>query len=83
MQETGLPHLPGAATVSEVLRLLELGYSEMKFFPAEVSGGVGFLKAIGGPGPPGPVLPHGRHHRGERRRRTSSCRTSAASGAPG
>ncbi len=26
MQDTGLPHLPGAATVSEVLRLLELGY---------------------------------------------------------
>ena len=39
MQDTGLPHLPGAASVSEVLRLLELGYSEMKFFPAEVAGG--------------------------------------------
>ena len=24
--DTGLPHLPGASTVSEVLRLLELGY---------------------------------------------------------
>ncbi|MCW2760598.1 MAG: 4-hydroxy-2-oxoglutarate aldolase [Marmoricola sp.] len=51
MQATGLPHLPGASTVGEVLRLLELGYSEMKFFPAEVSGGVGFLKALGAPVP--------------------------------
>ncbi|HZJ06008.1 MAG TPA: bifunctional 4-hydroxy-2-oxoglutarate aldolase/2-dehydro-3-deoxy-phosphogluconate aldolase [Nocardioidaceae bacterium] len=59
MQETGLPHLPGAATVSEVLRLLELGYSEMKLFPAEVSGGVGFLKAIGAPVPHARFCPTG------------------------
>jgi len=59
MQETGLPHLPGAATVSEVLRLLELGYSEMKLFPAEVSGGVGFLKAIGSPVPQARFCPTG------------------------
>jgi len=59
MQETGLPHLPGAATVSEVLRLLELGYSEMKLFPAEVSGGVGFLKAIGAPVPQARFCPTG------------------------
>jgi 2-dehydro-3-deoxyphosphogluconate aldolase/(4S)-4-hydroxy-2-oxoglutarate aldolase len=51
MQETGLPHLPGASTVAEILRLLERGYSELKFFPAEVSGGVGFLKAVGAPLP--------------------------------
>jgi len=59
MQDTGLPHLPGAATVSEVLRLLELGYREMKFFPAEVSGGVGFLKAIGAPVPQARFCPTG------------------------
>jgi 2-dehydro-3-deoxyphosphogluconate aldolase/(4S)-4-hydroxy-2-oxoglutarate aldolase len=59
MRETGLPHLPGAATVSEVLRLLELGYSEMKLFPAEVSGGVGFLKAIGAPVPQARFCPTG------------------------
>ena len=59
MQATGLPHLPGAATVSEVLRLLELGYSEMKLFPAEGSGGVGFLKAVGGPVPQARFCPTG------------------------
>jgi len=59
MQETGLPHLPGAATVSEVLRLLELGYTEMKFFPAEASGGVDFLKSIGAPVPQARFCPTG------------------------
>ncbi len=59
MQDTGLPHLPGAATVSEVLRLLELGYREMKLFPAEVSGGVAFLKAIGAPVPQARFCPTG------------------------
>ncbi len=59
MLETGLPHLPGASTVSEVLRLLELGYSEMKLFPAELSGGVGFLKALGAPVPQARFCPTG------------------------
>jgi 2-dehydro-3-deoxyphosphogluconate aldolase/(4S)-4-hydroxy-2-oxoglutarate aldolase len=59
MRATGLPHLPGASTVTEVLRLLELGYSEMKFFPAEVSGGIGFLKAIGSPVPQARFCPTG------------------------
>ena len=59
MRDTGVPHLPGAATVSEVLRLLELGYEEMKLFPAEVSGGIGFLKAIGAPVPQARFCPTG------------------------
>jgi 2-dehydro-3-deoxyphosphogluconate aldolase / (4S)-4-hydroxy-2-oxoglutarate aldolase len=59
MQDTGLPHLPGGATVSEVLRLLELGYEEMKFFPAEVSGGAPFLKAAGAPVPQARFCPTG------------------------
>ncbi len=59
MRDTGLPHLPGASTVSEVLRLLELGYTEMKLFPAELSGGVGFLKAIGAPVPQARFCPTG------------------------
>ena len=59
MRDTGLPHLPGAATVSEVLRLLELGYAEMKFFPAEASGGADFLKSIGAPVPQARFCPTG------------------------
>lgn len=48
--ETGeTPFLPGASTPSEVMALLEEGYSILKFFPAEQSGGVPFLKAIASP----------------------------------
>ena len=46
-----LPLLPGAATASEAMRLLERGYSVQKFFPAEANGGAKALKAIGAPIP--------------------------------
>lgn len=47
----GLPMLPGAATATEAMRLLERGHDMLKFFPAEASGGVATLKAIGAPLP--------------------------------
>ena len=47
----GLPLLPGAATATEAMRLLERGYDMLKFFPAEASGGAPALKAIGAPLP--------------------------------
>lgn len=59
MTETGLPHLPGAATVSEVLALLEAGYTDLKFFPAEASGGANFLKSIHSPVPAARFCPTG------------------------
>ncbi len=46
-----LPVLPGAATSTEVMRLLERGYRVQKFFPAEANGGAPALKAIGAPLP--------------------------------
>ncbi len=51
MAGTGLPYLPGTATVSEVLAVLETGQTEMKFFPAEASGGASFLRSIASPLP--------------------------------
>lgn len=54
-----LPLLPAAATASEVLRLLDRGYSVQKFFPAEVNGGVPALKAIGAPIPQVKFCPTG------------------------
>ncbi|MEM6407809.1 MAG: bifunctional 4-hydroxy-2-oxoglutarate aldolase/2-dehydro-3-deoxy-phosphogluconate aldolase [Pseudomonadota bacterium] len=48
-EEADLPVLPGAATATEAMRLLERGYSMLKFFPAEASGGALALKAIGAP----------------------------------
>jgi 2-dehydro-3-deoxyphosphogluconate aldolase / (4S)-4-hydroxy-2-oxoglutarate aldolase len=47
----GLPLLPGAATASEAMALLERGYDMQKFFPAEASGGIAALAALGGPLP--------------------------------
>ena len=59
MADTGLPFLPGTATVSEVLAVLEAGFTEMKFFPAEASGGAAFLKSVGAPVPAARFCPTG------------------------
>ena len=40
------PWLPGVATPSEAMRMRNAGFSYLKFFPAEASGGIGFLKAV-------------------------------------
>ena len=47
--EWALPLLPGAATASEIMALLEKGYTVQKFFPAEQAGGAAYLKSIGSP----------------------------------
>src|SRR5579871_6539407 len=47
----GICWLPGAQSVSEVLALRRLGYRLLKYFPAEASGGVAFLRSIAGPVP--------------------------------
>lgn len=44
--EAGLPYLPGVATPSEALRARELGFNELKFFPADLMGGVNWLKHV-------------------------------------
>jgi 2-dehydro-3-deoxyphosphogluconate aldolase/(4S)-4-hydroxy-2-oxoglutarate aldolase len=59
MRDSGLPHLPGVATVSEVLTLLDEGYTEMKFFPAEAAGGAPYLRAICAPVPTARFCPTG------------------------
>ena len=50
-EDMELPLLPGSATATEALQLLERGYTTQKFFPAEASGGVAALKAIAAPIP--------------------------------
>ncbi|MEL5878550.1 bifunctional 4-hydroxy-2-oxoglutarate aldolase/2-dehydro-3-deoxy-phosphogluconate aldolase [Cereibacter sphaeroides] len=55
----GLPLLPGAATATEVMTLLERGYTMQKFFPAETSGGAPAVKALGGPLPQVTFCPTG------------------------
>ncbi|MEP3785495.1 bifunctional 4-hydroxy-2-oxoglutarate aldolase/2-dehydro-3-deoxy-phosphogluconate aldolase [Ascidiaceihabitans sp.] len=58
-EDADLPLLPGAATASEAMRLLERGYKMLKFFPAEASGGAPALKAIGAPIPQVSFCPTG------------------------
>ncbi|WP_373356867.1 bifunctional 4-hydroxy-2-oxoglutarate aldolase/2-dehydro-3-deoxy-phosphogluconate aldolase [Pseudoroseicyclus sp. CXY001] len=46
-----LPLLPGAATATEAMALLERGYRTMKFFPAEAAGGAKALGSLASPLP--------------------------------
>lgn len=43
---SGAPFLPGISTSSEVMRALDLGFSRLKFFPAEAAGGLPALRAL-------------------------------------
>ena len=49
--KTGFPFLPGTMTPSDMMRVLDAGFTEAKLFPAEQAGGIGLLKAVGGPLP--------------------------------
>ena len=51
LTKMGVPFLPGTSSVTEMMKLLEKGFTHLKFFPAASSGGIEFLKAIH------PVLP--------------------------
>ena len=44
-----MPFFPGIMTPTEVDRALNLGCTQLKFFPAETAGGVKMLKALAGP----------------------------------
>jgi 2-dehydro-3-deoxyphosphogluconate aldolase / (4S)-4-hydroxy-2-oxoglutarate aldolase len=59
MDDAGVPCLPGVASASEVMRSLERGQREMKFFPAEACGGRAFLRAIASPFPGARFCPTG------------------------
>jgi 2-dehydro-3-deoxyphosphogluconate aldolase / (4S)-4-hydroxy-2-oxoglutarate aldolase len=58
-KDSAVPLLPGAASASEVMRLLEHGYRAMKFFPAEPAGGIAYLKALSSPLPEARFCPTG------------------------
>jgi 2-dehydro-3-deoxyphosphogluconate aldolase/(4S)-4-hydroxy-2-oxoglutarate aldolase len=50
-RDSGLPLLPGVMTPSDVIAARAAGFTEMKLFPALQAGGIGMLKALGGPFP--------------------------------
>jgi 2-dehydro-3-deoxyphosphogluconate aldolase/(4S)-4-hydroxy-2-oxoglutarate aldolase len=49
--DAAIPLMPGAATASEVMTLMDEGYTIQKFFPAAPAGGVAYLKALAAPLP--------------------------------
>jgi 2-dehydro-3-deoxyphosphogluconate aldolase/(4S)-4-hydroxy-2-oxoglutarate aldolase len=55
----GMPFIPGAATGSEMLRLLDAGYTLQKFFPAETLGGAAAIKSYAAPLPEVRFFPTG------------------------
>ena len=46
---SSVPLLPGVSSVSEMMRCMEYGYQDFKFFPAEASGGAAKIKSLSGP----------------------------------
>ena len=48
-RQLDLPFAPGVVTPSEVERAVEMGCRELKFFPAEPSGGIRYLRTMAAP----------------------------------
>lgn len=54
-----IPVFPGVVTPTEVMRALDAGVTELKFFPAGSAGGLAHLKALAGPFPSVRFIPTG------------------------
>lgn len=58
-QENQIPILAGAVTPTEMIRAINLGLNILKFFPAEVVGGLSAIKAMSDPFPQLSFVPTG------------------------
>ena len=54
-----IPYYPGCVTPTEIMQALELGITTVKFFPANVYGGLSALKALSAPFPQIMFIPTG------------------------
>jgi 2-dehydro-3-deoxyphosphogluconate aldolase/(4S)-4-hydroxy-2-oxoglutarate aldolase len=54
-----IPFVPGVATATELMRVIEAGFGEAKFFHAEAAGGVPAVAALGAIAPTMRFLPTG------------------------
>lgn len=59
VRKQGIPYYPGCVTPTEIMQALELGITTVKFFPANVYGGLKALKALSGPFPQIKFIPTG------------------------
>lgn len=58
-KEKNIPYYPGCVTPTEIIRALELGITTVKFFPANIYGGLKALKALSAPFPQVKFIPTG------------------------
>ena len=58
-RERNIPYYPGCVTPTEIMQALELGITTVKFFPANVYGGLKALKALSAPFPQVKFIPTG------------------------
>ena len=58
-KEIGVPYYPGCVTPTEIMEAISLGIDVIKFFPANVYGGLKALKALAGPFPQLKFIPTG------------------------
>ncbi|MBQ7770815.1 MAG: bifunctional 4-hydroxy-2-oxoglutarate aldolase/2-dehydro-3-deoxy-phosphogluconate aldolase [Clostridia bacterium] len=57
--ERNIPYYPGCVTPTEIMAALELGITTVKFFPANVYGGLKAMKALAAPFPQIKFIPTG------------------------
>ena len=58
-KEQNIPYYPGCVTPTEIMAALDLGINIVKFFPANVYGGLKALKALSAPFPQVKFIPTG------------------------
>ena len=58
-KEKGISYYPGCVTPTEIMQAIELGIEVVKFFPANVYGGLKALKALSAPFPQIKFIPTG------------------------
>ena len=58
-KNANVPYFPGCATPTEIMQAISLGINTIKFFPANVYGGLNAIKALSAPFPQVKFLPTG------------------------
>ena len=58
-KEADIPYIPGCVTPTEIMQAIALGITTLKFFPANVYGGLSAIKALSAPFPQVKFLPTG------------------------
>ena len=63
-KKNNIPYFPGCVTPTEIMKALDLGITTVKFFPANIYGGLKALKALSAPFPQVKFIPTGGVDRG-------------------